>query len=314
MRQAYTYRPNGKNRIRETGEASKRIVLSLNTALCAVYCLSLMLPLIWMLYSAFKTNLEYQQDIMAFPKSLLYFENFSVVFEKLRIIRVTTVGGVPARVTYGLGNMLVTSFYFALAVSVINVFFNTVFGYILSKYKFRGRGFLYGLGIFIMVVPIIGTEAAYFRLIQQLGVYDNMVLTVLSAPSVAFSGTYFLLMYAAFKGLAWEYAEAAFIDGAGHYKVFLRIMLPMAMPSMICLVTLNFIGMWNDYSAFLFYLPSYANLSYGLYIFEQNAAQYGVNPPVIYAGFVIAAVPVVGIYSVAQKFILQKFTVGGLKG
>ena len=134
------------------------------------------------------------------------------------------------------------------------------------------------------------------------------------SPGVCFSGVWFLLFYAAFQGVPWEYAEAAFIDGAGHYKVMFRIMLPLMIPTFSAIFLLSFLSTWNDYNTFIMWLPSYANLAYGMYLFQMDASSYGASMPQIMAGFIICMIPTVIIYIASQKLITSKLMIGGLKG
>ena len=150
---------------------------------------------------------------------------------------------------------------------------------------------------------------------KELGVYNNMLMTLLTSPSVAFSGMNFLMMYAAFKSVSWEYAEAVFIDGGGHLRVFLSIMFPMVLPNFWVLVLLSVISSWNDYTTFLYWLPSYANIAIGVYKFQYTARiELGTTMPQILACFVIVSVPIVILYISFQKIITANFMVGGLKG
>ena len=117
-----------------------------------------------------------------------------------------------------------------------------------------------------------------------------------------------------FKGVSWEYAEAAFIDGAGHMRVFVTILLPFVLPFCFVNFLLSFLGFWNDYSQFLTMLPGYANLAFGMYLFQNDAAAYGATPPQIMAGFLYICIPTVTLYLCFQKLIITKMNMSGLKG
>ena len=186
--------------------------------------------------------------------------------------------------------------------------------YVIAKYKFPGRDFIYNLGIVIMIVPIIGNlPSAMVVRTKIIPTYDNMLLTILTGPCTCFSGLYFMLLYGAFKELPWDYAEQVFVDGGNHYTAFIRMYLPMILPTSMVMFVLSFLGAWNDYSTFMMWLPSTPNLAYGLYMLKANS-KVSLSTPALMAGFTLIVIPTVVIYIASQKLILSKFTVGGLKG
>lgn len=286
------------------------ILMILIVTICIIYCISLFIPVIWMLINSFKGYAEYyMRPSYMFPQEFVW-SNYSYVLSKLTVTLSTSKG----RITYGIGDMLLNSVIWASVNPILYVALTTMCAYVISKYKFRGRNFLFSLGIIIMILPIIGSMGAAMQLKKALGIYDNMVLTILTSNVTVFSGTNFLILYAAFKGIPWAYAESVFIDGGGHLRAFLQVMLPMVFPTCMVLLVLGFIGGWNSYEIFLIWLPSYANLAYGMYYFQQNASLTGATVPQVLAGFVVVSIPTAILYLASQNLIMSKFTVGGLKG
>lgn len=273
-----------------------------------VYCCSLVFPVLWLIYSSFKTDIDYINHIWALPSNWMA-SNYAGVIDKLTIVKTTVEG----EYYFTLGMMLWTSFYTAILPTAIGLFANVVFAYVLSKFEFPGRMFIYNLGIILFITPIYGTGPAGLNLSKALNLYDNMLPNILLGYQGGFIGTNFLILYAAFKGISWTYAEAAQIDGASHFMIFFRIMFPMIAPTYICLVAMGFLGAWNSYEQFLLYYPSYANLAYGVYHFQAYAQYYNATGTEVLAGFVICMIPSIIVYLLADRFVLQKFTIGGLK-
>ena len=118
-------------------------------------------------------------------------------------------------------------------------------------------------------------------------------------------------LYAFFKNLSWSYAEAAQIDGAGHFHIYFRIMLPIAMPALISVGVLLAIGFWNDYFTIYMYAPEKATIAYGI---QRISAQAGVNMPQVFAAMMLSIVPVLIVFACFQKTIMQNTAIGGLKG
>lgn len=289
------------------GRGIDKTIRSILWVILIVYCLSLLVLPIWMFLTSLKDPLEYATNSFAFPKSF-NFDNYKSVYEKLKI-------SIDYQTTYTLWDMAGFSILYSVGVSLISVILTTCMAYVIAKYRFPGRNFLYTLGIIVMIVPIVGNLPSAMVVRKALGTYDNIILTILTSPVTSFSGLYFLLLHGAFKQLPWDYAEAVFVDGGGHYSAFFRMYLPMILPTMTVIFVLNMLGAWNDYTTFMLWLPSTPNLAYGLYLFQGvSRALYKSSITEIMAGFTLVIIPTVIMYLASQKLILSKFTVGGLKG
>lgn len=292
------------------GGAGIKIYNAIIFTVLGLYCASLIFLIVWMLYTSFKSAVDYALNTFGLPEMWII-ENYTEVFRLLKI-KVSTARGI---VQYNMLDMAVFSIVRSVGTSVIMVFTQTCVAYILSKYKFVGNKFIYTLGIVVMVIPIVGNLPSAMLVRKALGIYDNLALFILTSPSVIF-GLHFLVLYGAFKSIPWSYAEAAFIDGAGHYTVMFRIMLPMMLPTCVALFVLDFLSTWNDYMTHLVWLPSYPNLAYGMYRFQYDATggNSSVTTPMILAGFTIVMIPTVALYGGLQSIIMKQLNVGGLKG
>ena len=279
--------------------------------LLVAYCISLLIPLFWMLTTSVKDGfIEYNNNKFGWPEGFVI-ENYAHVFERLKI---TVYKKGVGEVAYGIWDMLMFSIVYSIAGPLYSIILTALVAYVMSKYKFPGNSFLYALGIFVMITPIIGSGAAAMSIRKSMHIYDNMFLLILTSPSCVFSGLNFMLLYGMFKKIPWTYAEAVFMDGGGNYTVLFKIMLPLALPTCTALFVLGFLGSWNDYGTFLIWLPSYPNLAYGMYYFQENQLQYGATMPELMAGFVMIIVPTTILFTASQKLIMSKFSVGGIKG
>jgi len=268
-----------------------------------IYALSMLIIPIYMIITALKADdLEYVKNPFGLPETATW-SNFKEILQVF-----------SERMDVSIGSMIGVSLATSIFKPLLGVFFTTVFAYVEAYYNFFGKKFLFNLGIVVMVLPIVGNLPSAMQVSKALGVYDNLILNILTSPVGCFYGTNFLLMYATFKGIPWAYAESAMIDGASHYKIFFKIYLPMALPQAVVLFVLGFMTTWNDYSTYLIWLPSTPNISYGMYLFYQRATSYRVTLPQLMSGFIIVMVPTVILYLSTQKIIRSKFIVGGLKG
>jgi ABC-type glycerol-3-phosphate transport system permease component len=120
-------------------------------------------------------------------------------------------------------------------------------------------------------------------------------------------------MYGYMKAVDRGYSEAAFIDGASHAKVFFSIMMPQALPPILTLSIMSFIGAWNDYITPLLYMPDFPTIASGVYRIKISLTRTG-DYPVYFSGLLVSMIPVLAIFIGFSKTIMQNFTVGGLKG
>lgn len=267
-------------------------------AIFIIYAVSLLYPFIWMFISSFKTPEDFDKNIYGWPSQWI----FTNVYDALNY----EIDG------QSIGNMFLMSVFYTVVGTFINVFFSACAAYGLSKFHFRGRGFIYGLAIFTMVVPIVGTLPAQVQMMEVLHLDgDNAMLGVLFLYSGSF-GFNFILLYSSFTSISSTYMEAASIDGAGRFKTFFKVMLPQAKGSLIACAVLQAINYWNDYSTPKLFLPrGHTTLAVGLQSLQNRAAG---NYPRIFASMMVAIIPILILYLIFQKKIIESTNAGGLKG
>ena len=296
-------RKKGEGAFLARRSGGERAVFIVAFIILAVYSVSLLLPLLWMLMNSFKDGTEYAMDVVAattlrFPEAWK-FSNYANVFAEITYNNVNFFG------------MLGDSIYFIVVGSGLELYFTTAVSYVISKYKFKGRNFIYSVAIFAMTMPIIGNMASGIKLRAAFGIYDNLLAVFFTAGAGAF-GFNFLMLYAFFKSVPWSYAEAVFIDGGNHFTVFFRIMLPLAMPMVTTLFILSAIAGWNDYTTPMLYFPSFPNVAMGLYMVSQTLTRGDMST--YYAALVITTVPVVALFAGFSDKIMKNYSIGGLKG
>ena len=274
-------------------------------AVLILYAISLIVPFVWTFLTSLKARLEYISSPFSLPKKWL-FENYVKVFEALSV----SIQGM--REAY-LPELFLNGFTYAFISSMIMIFTNCVVGYIVAKYKCLASRAIYLVVIINMILPVVGTLPSELQIMRALHFYDNMLGIFLM--KISFGGTNFLIFYAMFRSISWSYAEAAFVDGASHFSVFVRIMLPMAIPTFFALVLMQFITFWNDWQASLIYFPSYPTVAYALYTFQfPGAGNRTTGVPYIMAACILVALPIIIIFLIFKSKIMGTVAVGGLKG
>lgn len=286
-----------------------KTVRVLTLVLLWTLAMSLLLSMFWMVYSSLKDNISFQMNSFSLPKlNQIMFSNYAEIWTMIDAV-VLTSGG--ALVRYKLWDMFFFSLLLSVGTAVMGVLMPAVTSYAVSKYKTRFGNFLYAVAIFVMILPIVGALPSQMLIMKSLGIYDNIVLFILTSAGPF--GFNFILLAGAWKSLPWAYAEAAFIDGAGHMRVFIQIMVPMMMPMFAALFILGFIGSWNDYMTPIIWLPSIATLASGMYGFQNKANSFGIPVTQLLAGLVILSIPSSALFIASQKVIMSQLTVGGLK-
>ncbi|MGG0736672.1 carbohydrate ABC transporter permease [Niallia taxi] len=251
----------------------------------------MVLPFIWMVLSSLKTDTE----IMQFPPTILPQDptmdnfkelfsafNFFVYFKNTMIIVICSFGG---------------------------LFLNAMAGFGFAKYKFKGINFLFYLVLATMMIPGQVTMIPVYLILNAMGLTNTMAGIVL--PGLV--GAFGIFLFRQFMStISNEMFEAARLDGASEWKIFWRIVLPVSRPVLAVQGILTFIGAWNSFLWPLIVAndEKYYTLSIGLQLLK---GQYASNYALQMAGSTFMIIPIIIVFLVFQKYILQGFNVSGLK-
>ncbi|MEN3540693.1 carbohydrate ABC transporter permease [Microbispora sp. ZYX-F-249] len=182
--------------------------------------------------------------------------------------------------------------------------------YALARLDFRGRGVMFTVIVATLFVPPVVLLVPNFLIVNELAWVDSLPAVVVPAAAGAF-GVFFLRQF--FTALPGELEEAAELDGCNRWQTFTRVVLPLAKPALVTLFVLSFLSNWNDFLWPLFVLlsPESLTLPAGLGNFQSaNNIRYDL----LMAGAMIASVPVLLLYLVAQRWIIEGISRSGLKG
>ena len=287
--------------IRSTGEY---VIYSFVFVLFAMYALAIGYLLFWMITNSFKPFVEYTLDIVngrAFDLPDIWrWKNYVEVYSLIR-----TPGGIT------FVDMLWNNIWPFFLASPINIITTTWFAYLISRYRFPGRNVMYAVIMFTMIIPIVGTGGAYFKLYNDLGIYNTPWFYVVG--SVGWGGTTFMLYYGFFKNIPYSYTEAVYIDGGNDFVAFFKVVLPQATPMITVLLINSFIASWNDAMSTLLYMPSYLTISAGMYSVQNTLLRTG-KTSLYYAGLVTTMIPMLVVFLVFSDKMMTSLSIGGLKG
>lgn len=289
----------------------EKVVYSLVFVFFVLWSFVLLYPVFWVLLNSLKSADQYYADIMpvvgnpfALPEDWM----FSNYIDAFMNISLRTATGYAT-----FWDMLFNTVWYCVLRVFMSVFIPMATAYAMAKYRFHGREFIYTFVVISLIIPIFGTGGASFTFYYDIGVYNSPLFVIFTGLG-GFGGS-FLIMYGYFKSVSWEYAEAVFIDGGGHWTVFLKVMIPMALPIGVTFAVLSFIGAWNDYGTMLVYLPDYPTLASAVYDLSQgNDSLAQVNPPTYFSLLIIMTIPVLAAFVAFSDVIMNNLTIGGIKG
>ncbi|MGW4501202.1 carbohydrate ABC transporter permease [Micromonospora sp. NPDC004336] len=182
--------------------------------------------------------------------------------------------------------------------------------YALARMRFRGRRVLFALIVGTLFIPPTSLIIPNFLVVDELNWVDTLAVVVVPGAASAF-GVFFLRQF--FLSLPRELEEAAVLDGAGQWQIFWKVVLPLSRPALATLAVLSFLTNWNDFlwPIFVLFSPEMLTLPPGLGLLQ---GAYNTDYPVIMAGAVLASVPVLILFVLAQRHIIQGVSRSGLKG
>lgn len=273
----------------------KNISKIIVTIIMGAISIFFLVPFIWMISSAFK----FEKDVMRFPiewipKNINVLYNFKAVW---------------------MGNVNFLHIYFnsikiALIVTCLTLLFSTMAAFAFTKLRFRGRGLVFMALISFMIIPDQATLIPRFMLVRWLGIYDShFALIFMGMFSIYF--TFLLRQFMA--GISDEYMEAARIDGAGHLRIFRSIIIPLCQPVLATVAIIKFIWSWNDYQNPLIFLQSkdLYTIPLGMSLFRDD---YTTNDAIMMMAALSAIIPLLIIFIILQKQVINGIALGGVKG
>jgi N-acetylglucosamine transport system permease protein len=260
-----------------------RAVEATSHALLTVWTLIVIVPFLWVVLSSFKTS----KEILASPFSLPAHWSFD------NYVHAWTDAGIHQ---FFLNTVIVV----AVALVLVMVL-GSMCAYVLARFKFRGARFIYYAMLAGLTFPIFLAIVPLFFVLKSIQLLNTLPGLIMVYVAFALPFTVFFL-YAFFKTLPDDVYEAALMDGAGEWRAFFQIMLPMARPGMAAVAIFNFLGLWNQ-----FLLPVALNTDPDRYVLTQgmnnfaSQAGYAVDFGALFAAVVITVVPVLIVYVIFQR-------------
>ncbi len=257
-----------------------------------VVSLIVLYPFFFMVMNSFKTGPEIMHAPNALPKSIS-FDGYIEIFK-----------------TINLGRVFFNTIFVSLSVTVLNTLFSSMVAYSIVKTNLPARDFWLKVILGSMMMPaVLFTIPTYMMMYQWDWINTYRVLII---PGCISAYNIFLLVQF-MKQLDTAYLEAARIDGAGEFRIFFKIVLPMIRPALATVAILTFMGAWNDFMGPLLYVRDDSLMTLQLALFNFNTEVPGTNLNQLWAMTTMIAVPVVLVFFCLQKNFIKAFTGVGVK-
>lgn len=265
------------------------------TLLIAVVAVAFSVPLIWMVLASLKKTTEvFSIPFKWFPE-VPQWKNYATVWlnEDAPMFR-----------------SFMNSVYIVIASIVGQLIIASFAAYAFAKINFKGKNLIFLLFLSSMMIPMQVTIIPRFMLFKTIGLYNNLWAIILPAW---FGATSIFMLRQFYMGLPDDLMEAAKIDGAGHLRIFLQVMMPLTKAALVSLVILSFITSWNEYLAPLIFLtrPEMLTVSQIIRWYIQSD---GSRHELVMAAATISLIPVLVLFIFCQKYFVEGIASSGVKG
>lgn len=259
-------------------------------------------PIIWVIQNSFKAKDKILADSFSLPLGELFTTaNYRKAFGNLDIF-----------------GAYKNSIFISTMVALCVILLAGMAAYALSRYRFRGSGFLYSMVVAGMMFPVFATIIPVFTMENSWGIVNtgNWWVTMISVilPQIAGNLSFAIVVLVGYiKGLPIELEEAAFLEGCNAYQIYFKVILPLTKPSFATVAIFSFLWSYNDLFTQMFFLrrPEMRAITR---LLNELTSQEGTNYGLMAAAVTLVVVPVIIVYIFLQKYIIKGMTAGAVKG
>ena len=280
--------------------------------LIVLYVLSMLFLLLFGVLNSVKDTVDFDimNNIFGLPskKRGWQFGNYIRIFNEFKV-SVKAQGEAP-RPVY-IEEMFLNSLLYSALMSIFCIATQVMVSYTIARFDTKLGKIIYTVAIIVMLVPIVGSLPSQVRFAQLFNLNNSLI--GICIMNCKYPGIYFLVFYATFKSLPSAYSEAAQLDGASYWRVFLQIYLPMITSTLSAVFILYFITYWNEYQLPMLFLPLKPTVAYGLYMYQSNV-DTSMSTPIKLAAAISTCIPVILLFVIFRNKIMGNVTIGGIKG
>ena len=270
--------------------------------LLIAWALTTIFPLGWSILNSFKDKKAIYNNSFSLPIGDLFsLDNYRNIFEN-----------------YNIFSAYRNSFIISGTVAIVVILFSGMAAYVLTRYKFRGKGILLALLYAGMMFPIYSTIIPVLRMMTSWGIVNtssvgvNLVSVIL--PQIAGNMSFAIIVLSSYiKGLPVELEEAAYMEGCNIYQIYFKVIMPLSKPSFVTVGIFSFLWSYNDLFTQMFFLRTKENWAITI-LLNNISSKEGVNYGALFASVTLIVVPILIVYLCLQKYIIKGMTVGAVKG
>ena len=281
----------------------------LSIVILVVLAILFLFPLYWIVTGAFKPATDIYATKPVWTPSEWVSTNFENLFNR-RSAPLFEIFGLQGPTVPAAFRWLINTVFMAVVAMILTCITAAMAGYALAKKRFRGRAILFGLIVCAMALPKQVILIPLLREMSDLHLYDTLWAVIF--PTVGWPFGVFLMKQFS-ESIPGEILEAARVDGSSELRTFATIVVPMIKPGIGALAIFTFINSWNDYFMQLIMLSSGSNFTISLGIATLQA-ETTIEMGMLMAGAALAAIPIIVVFLVFQKYFTQGITMGAVKG
>lgn len=266
------------------------------------WAMTTIFPLAWSIMNSFKNKKAIYNNSFSMPVGELFsLDNYKSIFDN-----------------YNIFSAYRNSFIISATVAIVVILFSGMAAYILTRYKFPGKGILMALLYAGMMFPIYSTIIPVLRMQTSWGIVNtesvglNLISVIL--PQIAGNMSFAIIVLSSYiKGLPVELEEAAYMEGCNIFQIYFKVIMPLSKPSFVTVGIFSFLWSYNDLFTQMFFLRTEENWAITI-LLNNIASKEGVNYGALFASVTMIVVPVLIVYLLLQKYIIKGMTVGAVKG
>lgn len=280
-------------RYKEKISAAERRTLWISRIVIWVTIVVIMFPALWIVMSSFSSGDSFFLSSL-FPKKLST-QHYVDLIQKTNFLK-----------------WVWNSLKMCLLVAVVQLLLTSLAAYAFSRLRFFGRKYGLMTLLILQVFPNSMAISGYYILIYKFGLVDNILVLILVLAGGSAFNIWLLKSY--IDGIPRELDEAAMVDGAGHFTVFSKIILPLAMPQLVVIFLFSFIATYSEYVISSVFLQNPKNMTLALGLQSFIADQFGAHWTMFSAAAVLSSLPIMIVFMALQKYIQNGLVAGGVKG
>ena len=278
------------------------------SVILVLYSVTIVFSIYFIVVTALKDVRDFDENFFGFPRAF----TFDNIKDVLGLDIVKSRFGRRLKPLHFYPHVLFYTVMYSVGGSFFAALMPCVTAYFVAKFDYKFSRILYSVVIVVIIVPIIGNLPSTYRMLDALNLYDRIIGMYIVKAN--FPNMWFLVFYAAFRGVPKDYTEAAYIDGASEFRIMTTVIMPLVKNAFFTVLLIFFVDLWNDYTTPALFLPSHPTLAYMINGFANGTEKGMTAVPIRMASCALMVLPTLVIFVVFRNKLMGNLTMGGIKG